>query len=502
VDNVLKKAFRAGKPRPYNLYAQYPIPNTRFACLPIPAYTINMSRTYKTIIILILSTFLMSGCAEEKVGLYEYVRKARKYMDENKYQKALMLLHKAYEELPDSKDIRENLMYGYIKYSAYLEKRDDLDGALEYLDMAYEMDPYNKGVSNNLSYLYCKKAYEFSKNKDYALAMDYIKRSIGVAVRSKKIMRNISAYLFNLGMDAHNKNDGKTVFIFLNGSYVLNPRFESLFMLGKHFYDKADLDRAEFYWDKAAEMKPDDAGTRKHLEQVKKEIIVRDKMEEIRTDYFHISLYKEYDIDVDLLQEYLTDIYQKVGKDLKYYPPADTPIIFYTEEDFRSIFKQKGIIRAFFDGSIRMFINTSTDDPRFRSIIIHEYTHAVISLLTDNRSPIWMHEGLAVFEQARYDKHPSGFVKAYIDQGNKLQLENIESGFNRLDEEALIGLSYEWAYTAILFILDKWGWKGVRGLLQRVKDGQHYANAIDEEFYISDTTFEKMWNRFVKEKYS
>jgi len=34
--------------------------------------------------------------------------------------------------------------------------------------------------------------------------------------------------------------------------------------------------------------------------------------------------------------------------------------------------------------------------------------------------------------------------------------------------------------------------------LDKIGSGMHYANAIDEEFYISREGFEKMWNEYMK----
>ena len=128
----------------------------------------------------------------------------------------------------------------------------------------------------------------------------------------------------------------------------------------------------------------------------------------------------------------------------------------------------------------------------------HEYTHAVISMMTDNKCPVWLQEGIAVFEQSRYMPVALTYFKnTGRDEEKRLSINGLESGFLDVSNTEALGASYEGSYTAVLFILDKWGWAGLKGMLQLIKEGQHYANAMDEEFYVSVKVFEDMWNEYI-----
>ena len=438
-----------------------------------------------------------------KVGLFEYVRKADKYFEEKKYSKGLMLLHKAFEEMPDSEKVKERMLFGYVKYSSFLEEKGKLDEAIDYLLMAFEMDASNLTVANNLAYLYGKKAVRLSKEKEHAYGMDYIKRASEIAMRSKTIRRNLSAYLYNSAVKAFDENDGKTVFICLNFSYLLNPRFDTLNMFAHYFYRERDLAKAKFYWEKAGKRKPGDKYIAEKLEMVDKELKLKEGMRSLETANFDVQFNGDYDIDPAVLKEHLSRIYDEVGADLKCYPSAGTPIVLYTEKDFREIFKQKGIVRAFYDGSvIRLIFNTDIDNSVFPGLIAHEYTHAILSILTENNCPIWLHEGLAVLEQSRYISPPSGHLETFIGKGGRLNFDTLEKGFLSLQGDLQgVGISYEGSFTAVLFIIERWGWEGLSSLIGRISEGQHYINAIDEEFFVSEKVFVKMWNEYVKESY-
>jgi len=135
-------------------------------------------------------------------------------------------------------------------------------------------------------------------------------------------------------------------------------------------------------------------------------------------------------------------------------------------------------------------------------ILSHEYTHAVISMMTNNNCPVWLHEGIAVYEQSKYDTLNLSYLETFINNGGIVSLEELEKGFTEHENREILGVSYAGSYMAVSFILDKWGWPGLRGLLARVKEGKHFANAIDEEFYLSTEAFEDMCNKYIKREFS
>jgi len=445
-----------------------------------------------------------------KEGLYVHVNKAREYMEEEKYEKAISLLCKAFEKAPRSKDIKDNLIYGYVQYARFLGEKDDVDGAIENLQSAYAVDEKQSAVVHDLAYFYCKKAIQNSDQNKPGAARAYLQDATHLAVKSRRIRSSISNYLFNEAVESYNKGGKETVLVCLNMSYLLKKRPETLDFLAQCYYRWSDLEMALFYWEEALKLaqskkqppEKDITELREKIEKVKKEMPVKKKMQRIETEHFNVRLHRDYKMNVSVLRGILGKIYNRVGEDLDFYPPPDTPMIFYNEKDFREIFKQRGIVRAFYDGNIRIVFTTDFDNPSFASVAAHEYTHAVISMLTDNKCPIWLHEGIAVYEQQRYAPIVLRNLRRAVKKDKKLSIEEMEKGFKDPADETELTMSYESAYTAVSFILDTWGWSGVRRMLRRIKNGQHFANAIDEEFYLSVRVFEDMWNDYIRQKFS
>lgn len=437
---------------------------------------------------------------KKQIAPYEYIRRAYAYMDNGKYEKGIALLHKAYDALPESDNIRNNLMHGYLRYALTLDKEEKTDSALDLLSTAYDIDNKNLDVIRNLAYLYCQQAISYSRSFKGAQAMDHFHKGIDIAMRSKRARKSISNYLFNMAVEAYNENDHNTVILCLRSSYTLWNRFGTLKFLGQHYYRKSEPERALFYWEKAEALDSENEEIKDRLEMVRKDIAVNQEMKDIQTQYFNIKIHRQYEINVNELEEMLKTVYVDVGRDLKYYPPKHTPIIFYSEEDFKDIFKQPYIVRALYDGSIRFPIYISIEDPAFIATMAHEYTHAVVSIITENRCPTWINEGVACYEQSKYVPMDLRQLNKFLEEGNVLSIQLLQEGFESLGDDFKTVLSYQGSYTAVSFMIDKWGWNGFLDLLGKIRDGRHYANAIDEEFLISEETFEKMWNEYVKEK--
>ena len=193
-----------------------------------------MNGKYKSLIIGIIIAGLVGGVLyylvtpDKKIGLYQHIRKAKAYIEEGKYEKALFLLHKAHEESPESERITKELMAGYVRYARHLNKEGMLDEATGYMEMAYEIDPKSELVIHDLAYYYAKKAAKESENKNSVQAIGTLQKATDIAVKSAKARKSIANYLYNQAVDAHKRKDGTTVLLCLNASYLLRPRFITL----------------------------------------------------------------------------------------------------------------------------------------------------------------------------------------------------------------------------------------------------------------------------------
>ncbi|MFA6636207.1 MAG: hypothetical protein WCV56_03745 [Candidatus Omnitrophota bacterium] len=447
-----------------------------------------------------LAAVFVNTAPRAKSGLYEHIRKAERYFEDEKYDRGIYYLHKAYEKASDSELIGEELAKGYLRYARYLSSRGEIDLAIEKAAMAYEMIPSSLPVMNDLAYYLSVRAVERSFRGDLSSAREDLDIASMLASGSKTIKTNISNYLFNRSIDARDRKDISTLLLVLKTSYTLKPRFETMVFLGSVFYDIHELEKSLFYLNKALSLRPEDESVKESIERAEKEILIKDKEKVLKTPDFEVIMYGEHGFDTDLLEEHLLEVYDGVGRDLDYYPPPGTKIIIYDEKDFRDIFLKQGTVLGIFDGNIRIALKGGPLDMLATGVIAHEYTHALLSAITENKCPIWLHEGIAVYEQSKYFPIEFGNLQNALKKGVRLSLSDVEETFENMRDPVSLALAYESAHSAVLFILDEWGWPALREIIQGLKEYGHFANAFDEVFYISVPVFEDMWNIFVREK--
>ena len=159
-------------------------------------------------------------------------------------------------------------------------------------------------------------------------------------------------------------------------------------------------------------------------------------------------------------------------------------------------------VKAFYDGSIKMPApETYLDKERFAQFIYHEYTHAIVSAKTNNNCPVWLSEGIAVWEE--YNKNHIDMQKLAKDIKSvpEMSFKSLDEIFESDEINNGKAMGYIIAYTLVDFIVNNWGMPGLRGILKRLRDKQHIANAIDDEFLMSEGEFEGKWRNYALEKF-
>ncbi len=150
---------------------------------------------------------------------------------------------------------------------------------------------------------------------------------------------------------------------------------------------------------------------------------------------------------------------------------------------------------------------------RWVDSLSHEYLHYAIVALTNNRAPIWLHEGMARFYETRWRKPEiaKDAAEDYLTPGNQTLLvqaleKNQFVGFKKMEPSLIhletpeqVQLAYAEAASAVDFINTSKGRTGMRGLLATLND-KSTPEAIENMFGLSFDAFESQWKGFLKKK--
>ncbi len=144
---------------------------------------------------------------------------------------------------------------------------------------------------------------------------------------------------------------------------------------------------------------------------------------------------------------------------------------------------------------------------RWLDAISHEYIHHMIVKLTANRAPIWFHEGLAKYEEARWRQANSSYLSPLyqtmlsraIKEGRLIPFKMMEPSLVKLKTPEEVQLAYAEAASAIDFIVSTVGYPGLRDILKGMA-GSSAQEAIRQVMGLSFDEFEGEWRQFLQGK--
>jgi tetratricopeptide (TPR) repeat protein len=255
---------------------------------------------------------------------------------------------------------------------------------------------------------------------------------------------------------------------------VLEPRNADAYgRLGEAYNSLGDLEAALSEWARALAIRPEDAGLRQRMDQVRREAQLLSHHRSRDSQHFRVIYegQRREDVGQELLQ-ILERAYTDVGYDLGAYPPYEVQTIFYSEVDFTA--SHYGLL----DGKIRVGLRGLTlANPQLRSILYHEYAHALIYAISrGNNPPRWLHEGLAVHVERQREAE---FKQEAIRQARAGAVPALEAS------------PYVHGSVAVELLIERYGLSAIRQILRRMGEGLPFAQAFQETLRLDVPTLQE-----------
>ena len=139
--------------------------------------------------------------------------------------------------------------------------------------------------------------------------------------------------------------------------------------------------------------------------------------------------------------------------------------------------------------------------------LAHEYTHYVVSAASEDRVPIWLHEGLAKFEESRWRAAPGAaglgrpaeqLLAGALKKGRLITFEEMHPSMAKLPSQQAAATAFAEVYTIVAWMQGKIGYQGIRGVLARIKDGRSERRAIAEVVGEPWPKVEDAWKRYLR----
>ena len=138
--------------------------------------------------------------------------------------------------------------------------------------------------------------------------------------------------------------------------------------------------------------------------------------------------------------------------------------------------------------------------------LTHEYTHYIVSRVSRNTVPIWLHEGLAKFQERRW-RAPSGggltpqmesLLAAALAKGRLITFAQMSPSMAKLPSQEDTALAFAEVYTAVEFLHSKLGWPGLRRVLRELASGRSDDAAVAAAYGGSFAQFERSWKGWLR----
>ncbi|MDO8142723.1 MAG: tetratricopeptide repeat protein [Candidatus Brocadiales bacterium] len=242
------------------------------------------------------------------------------------------------------------------------------------------------------------------------------------------------------------------------------------------------------------------------------------KFKEIKTEHFLFRYLEEKDaILVDYASDTLEKAYTAIGNDLNYFPKE--PIIVEVFPDAESFCKISTLTKEEIETSgtvaICLFNRVIITSPRLQprgyqwlDTLTHEYVHYVIMKKTYNRVPIWLHEGIAKYEEKRWlenitPKLPvslESLLSEAVEKDYFITFEQMHPSLAKLKKREDTALAFAEVFTVIDYIFNRGGYPLLVSILEGIKNGKSTEDAVSSVTGASFPEFEKNWLQELKQK--
>jgi tetratricopeptide (TPR) repeat protein len=348
-----------------------------------------------------------------------------------------------------------------------LTNQGQYEQAAAILTQALRLSPNDEVIRRNLSGLRTRWGNRLLQEGSLERAQEEYQAAL-------ELNPNESAALLGLGDIQHRSRQPRLAAEFYRRAVAAEPTNPDAYgRLAEAYYQQGDPTAAVSEWERALALRPNDKVVRQRLEQVQREARLQTGFTSRESQHFRVIYegQRREDIGRELLQ-ILERGYNDVGYELGAYPPYEVQTIFYSEAQFTASHYQ------LLDGKIRVGLRGLVlENPRLRSVLYHEYTHALIYAITrGNDVPRWVHEGLAV--------HMENWRAPEFKQ-EALRLARA-GAIPSMDQSP-----YTQGSAAIEYLIERYGMTRVRQMLQRIGEGLPFAQAFQEAFQRDVATFQR-----------
>ena len=138
--------------------------------------------------------------------------------------------------------------------------------------------------------------------------------------------------------------------------------------------------------------------------------------------------------------------------------------------------------------------------------LTHEYVHYIVARLSRDRVPVWLHEGLARYQETRWRAPPTKKLSAIdahrlataLAKHKLITFKAMHPSMAKLPSQAAAALAFAEVQSLIMYLHGKLGYEGFRQIIARIRDGKSAMRAVGEVSKTRWSTVEARWKAFLR----
>lgn len=267
-------------------------------------------------------------------------------------------------------------------------------------------------------------------------------------------------------------------------------------------FQEGQYERAVSLYQKVKESEPSlyQRATDQIAEAMATKETLKGMLEEISTDgRFLIRYFKEDALLIPYLFEVLQKADSALSEDFQYQPKGQILVEIYPSAKYLADVTSLTEEEIETSGTIALckYNRLMFTSPRalakgydFKNTVSHELVHYYVSKYSLNTVPIWLHEGIAKFQETRWQMAPGPHLDApqedllakSLAQNQLITFDQMHPSMAKLPSQEAAGLAFAEVHTVIAYLFKKKGYAGIRQLLQNLKNNMEMDQALMSSF--------------------
>ncbi len=288
--------------------------------------------------------------------------------------------------------------------------------------------------------------------------------------------------------------------------------------LGVLYFSQGDYKNSIYYLGKVCEKNPDDEKLHSFYNFVEKTYNITKDFQSYESEHFILRLDKRDIILIDYALEALEGGYREIGQDLDCFPERKVLVEIYPDSEGFNWASSLSKRDMEVSGAIGIckFNRLMIVSPRCLAFgyrwldsVVHEYTHFVVNIKSKGKCPLWLHEGIAKFEEKRWISNARGnyltpvyssLLRQALDNKKMITFARMSPSLVKLETGEEVALAFAEVASAVDYIVSVYGIEILPKILEELKSNEKYEEVMAKVLNKNYENFEQDWFNFIEKK--